>query len=805
MKRIVLIFFLFASITTNAQFSPAQQYVKNLDSFYRYTPLEKAFLHTDKEWYFPGETIWFKAYVTADDELNELSKVIYVDVTNSLGAVVLKSKWKLNNMSCKGDLYLNKEMPPGTYSIRAYTLYMLNTRELIDEKLITVLSDSVQNTKPVNSILQPHIYFFPEGGNTVQDLNSKIAYKITLPNHLPLQNTSLTVTDEAGTKIFNGEPLYDGMGSFYLTPEKGKTYKAAFTYNSIVYTSYLPAPLNAGVVMELNNTSQNKLFVSVTASENAPSKNVIVIAQMNGTAVYAQKYNLTEGSAAGAIDKKNLPNGTLSVTVFSETMQPLCERIVYIKKFSYQPPELTPLQKPAEARSKISLKIDKVPDSSLLSIAVTDAEEPAVNFTNHNIVTYFLLGAEVKGYVHNPWFYFKLNDSLSNAALDLVMLTNGWRRFKTTDIVNGTMPLIKYYPETGIAVKGSIKDEFKKSIPEEGKINAIIKTEDSTTIYTDAVITKNGRFSISGLDFKKRGKLYLRGNHDKKTQTLPLQTEPGYIDTLTSFENRIIENEGSATEHFTKTTLQLAARFEYKRRNPGELQEIIVTGKAKTKEQLLTEQYSTEQFKQSEFTYVIDSNIAYASIWQYLVGAVPGLNIGGNMIVDPVVNFNRFSNLRDNSIADVTFVEQLNNNMSSIAFYLNEVLVPMVSITDLNPKDIALIKVNRNPNMGLNAPLGSMFIYTRKGYNSRNAGFNPVEITGYSTAKEFFNPVYDTKSEQYFSTDMRSTLYWNADWTMKKEHSIIEFYNNDVSKKLKVTICGLDKNGNPLFLEKIID
>lgn len=801
MKIRLLIFCFVVTIKGFCQLSPAQLYVKNLDSFYRYTPLEKAFLHIDKEWYFPGETIWFKAYVTVDDELNQLSKIVYVDLTDAKGTVIEKTRWKLNQMHSKGDLYLSKQLKPGNYILRAYTLYMLNYKEVIDEKIITILSDSLTTAKKDSVSYKPHLYLLPEGGNLVQNLSVKVAYKITFPNQIPLQQTTLQVIDNENNLIYSGTPMHDGMGFFTLKPLTGKTYKVKFDFKGVTYTRSLPPADSSGVIMEVNNSNSNKLFISLTTNDTTHYKNLIVMAQMNGVTIYAQQYDLTDGIAGGAVDKRNLPNGVLTVTCFTETMQPLSERVVYINRYNVKEPVLQMSSLNLGAKVKNEFTISNLPDTASLSISVTEAEKPETVYTNQTITSYFLLGSEVKGYVHNPAYYFKKNDSATTAALDLVMLTNGWRRFKTEEVVKGKLPRIYQYPETGISVTGMVKDQFRKKLNTGGIINAIIKTEDSTTIFTDAVFTENGKFSISGLDFKMKAKLYVKEIPEHTGLTTALDINPTFIDTLSLVQHFKQELYKQSVDSVKNVPLTLALKFAYKKKNPNELQEIIIIGRLKSKEQQLTDAYASEQFKTSEYTYIIDSTIAYSSLWQYLQATVPGLNVASG--IDPNVNFNRYTGLREASTgADRTFVEDINGGKSSIAFYLNEALVPIESITDLNPKDVALIKVNRTPSIGLNAPNGSIFVYTRKG--AVKGIFNQKMITGYNAAKEYYHPVYETNLSKELS-DYRTTLYWNPEIKIVNKESLIRFYNNDVSRRFRVVISGLDKDGLPLYFEKIIE
>jgi hypothetical protein len=71
---------------------------------------------------------------------------------------------------------------------------------------------------------------------------------------------------------------------------------------------------------------------------------------------------------------------------------------------------------------------------------VTDATADGEFPGDDNIVSRLLLTGEVRGYVHDPYYYFASPaDSLIN-MLDLVMMTHGWRRIKWDALVRGQVP-----------------------------------------------------------------------------------------------------------------------------------------------------------------------------------------------------------------------------------------------------------------------------------------------------------------------------------------------------------------------------
>jgi len=117
-------------------------------------PLEKVYLHFDKPYYAVADTVWFKAYVTTQNNIpSPLSKIVYVEMYNSVDSLVQTVKLPVKNSVAYGNIPLPMNTyKQGNYYIRAYTLWMLNFEadyffskniligEAIDKQLITNIS-----------------------------------------------------------------------------------------------------------------------------------------------------------------------------------------------------------------------------------------------------------------------------------------------------------------------------------------------------------------------------------------------------------------------------------------------------------------------------------------------------------------------------------------------------------------------------------------------------------------------------------------------------------------------------------------
>ncbi len=95
-------------------------------SFQRFR--EKVYLHTDKPYYYPGEPVWFAAYMNYGDPIlqDSMSKVLYVDLISPQREIIQSRALVIKNGKANGDFILDNTILAGTYYLRAYTNWSRN-------------------------------------------------------------------------------------------------------------------------------------------------------------------------------------------------------------------------------------------------------------------------------------------------------------------------------------------------------------------------------------------------------------------------------------------------------------------------------------------------------------------------------------------------------------------------------------------------------------------------------------------------------------------------------------------------------
>jgi len=90
--------------------------------------LERPYLHTDKSYYYPNETVWFRGYLNygAKAYRDSLSQVLYVDMVDASQKIVLTKIFEVSNGMAIGNFVVPSFLSHGDYTLRAYTRWMLN-------------------------------------------------------------------------------------------------------------------------------------------------------------------------------------------------------------------------------------------------------------------------------------------------------------------------------------------------------------------------------------------------------------------------------------------------------------------------------------------------------------------------------------------------------------------------------------------------------------------------------------------------------------------------------------------------------
>ncbi len=766
-------------------------------------PQEKVYVHFDKSVYNPGETIWFKAYLFSGVEPSRISRNFYAELSDAEGNILQRIIAPLFESTAASAFTIPAGLKNNILHFRAYTSWMLNfDTAFLYEKDIHILHET-RDSSAINESNEQLLQFFPEGGDLVAGVENNIAFKATDKYGVPVAVKGM-LKDATGKNILEFNSVHDGMGKFMLTPDKGDVFSAEWKDDhGKEHKTDFPAVKEGGVVLRLMNTDKKVFFSIARSALNTEENNSLsIIANMNQELVYKAQVNLKETfMSGGSIPCEQLPSGILQVTIFNASNIPVAERVIFINNHEFEfPVDLSVLSRDLTRRGKNSIEI-AVPDTlrSNLSIAVTDAEADGAKESEDNIISRLLLTGDIKGFVYNPYYYFSQSTDSGAQYLDLIMLTHGWRRFKWDQLVRGKLPVIKFPEQNYLALKVDVLGVDVSKIPREESLNIILHKKDSSIQFLQAQRISPGKFGIDGLVFYDTALAYYSFNIIQK-----LSTEAAIVFNNGLFKGyKKIRPPAPAYDAWASgdSVLLRRNRFfrqEYARNNSFQdkkvqtLETVTVKGRQKTDAQKLDEKYTSGMFSGGDaYTFDLEDDrlsSAYMDIFTYLQGKVAGLAISTN----------------GNSAS-------LQWRGSTPTLYLNEMQVDVSQLKSTSVSDIAMVKVFRpGTAIGFGGGGGTIAVYTKKGGGRQSdpsiRGLERIRLVGYSLTKEFFSPDYSFNADLKEAEDTRATLYWNPYILVDKNNkrTTIQFFNNDVSRKLRVILEGINEDGKLTRVEKII-
>jgi len=184
---------------------------------------EKLYVHTDKPYYYPGETIWLKGYINYSSLYmrDSLSRTVYAELINPLERKVIASRiLKIDSGSFHADFVLPDTLQAASYVLRSYTNWSRNYGEAqLNTIHIPVLKI---NEKPVHHIAQKKDVFDRIIIETDKDTylpREKITVNLQIKDsddNPVFCNLSLSVTDvnqvlpiEVSSNILNEFPIHE--------------------------------------------------------------------------------------------------------------------------------------------------------------------------------------------------------------------------------------------------------------------------------------------------------------------------------------------------------------------------------------------------------------------------------------------------------------------------------------------------------------------------------------------------------------------------------------------------------------------
>ena len=819
---------------------------------------EKVYLHLDNNGYIAGERLWFKAYVFKAASLlpTDMSRVLYVELLNPDGQLVERKTLRVDNGRTYGDFELNPvECHQGFYELRAYTRAMLNwDQAYIYSRVIPIFEQPKDTVNFTGMVLHEYdndpfsdsetrrapeplitdgtlvskdlmLTFYPEGGHITRGVPSRVAYKLTDRLGQPV-SYGLSIYGEGGQEVTESSVLHDGMGFFELPATWGGGYAEIKTETGGSVRFNLPTLRSEGCDISAACSKDKGLDIIMRSSQGMAGHTLGLSVTCRGTLLYFNTVTPNPDAKIN-IPYAKLRDGIAQITLFTADGMVLSERLIWVEPHKAAPKmEIRQNQEVYHPFQPVVLDIslsdsDGRPLQADFSLAVRDAATET-GPDSHGLRVEMLLSSELKGYIHNPDYYFESADEAHRQALDLLLMVQGWRRYQWQEM-SGVEPFqLKQPVEDGLTLIGTLSSTkaAEHSLEREGSldVNFLMQTINGTRIFsvqTDSI----GRFAVQLPDFNDDAPtvMTVTNNKDKRVYThfmLDRDFAPAampYEPLQTASSVAIMESRVDALAHEPAT-------FEWQDTIPDQVSRLIQLGEVTVKGKKRPGYNPGARFTwmggesatkgsaaifynlRNELDRYLDQGEEVPVVWEWLSKSNKNfyydITTGemwyrGRQVV--VVVDNNFPGA-SMTAAYLTEGEALTgsnyamNRFQSLSIVDNEAVASNI-----------LQHALRDANNPMPSARVVFFLYTRTDMrepNSYRRGTRWINLHGYSLCTEFYSPDY-RQQDIPTDTDHRRTLYWNPSLvtSLEGKASVIFYASSRPDERLLINAQGIAVNG----------
>ena len=548
-RRCIILFLagiLFCRVSLFGQPSLVNQ---QFDSYLRLLSPEKVYLHTDREVYNVGDTIWFRGYLknasglAVYPECNylyvELSSArwerdFYTGTSESRTRVRHRVKVKRDAEGrFVGYLPLREDLNTGLATLRAYSYWMLNgdpaymytknieLRNPMKDSFVESLREvgySDQRTYDEIGVDNPFrkrilrrksrsetdidVQFLPESGRYLAGRPSVIAVKAVGEDGLGIPVSGSILAD--GVQLATFQTNAFGMGKFTITvPEATKELKAVTetAVETFQYESVLPLPVEAAVTLQVEPDTSGVWIRVADAGLSVPSSAELVVHDRSGIVLRSPYGECGRGKRVLYVE---LEPGINNAAVVDEAGNKYAERAFFVFPRGKVTCDVSFDKRKYGRREKVSATVrlrDAAGQAAVgdFSLSVTDEGYAPYSGEGHTVESWLLLGSELRGLVEKPQRYFADSIPLAQriAEVDVLMLTQGWKYYELEKILQGRTERPAYGKEYTQSLSGYVTGVLGRK----SKHATLCFVAQKIGYSQIADIDSTAYFSLSNLDF----------------------------------------------------------------------------------------------------------------------------------------------------------------------------------------------------------------------------------------------------------------------------------------------------------------
>lgn len=793
---------------------------KNLEEQLELYPQEKVYLHTDKPAYISGESIWLRAYlqdaVTHRQALG--SRYVYVELIDDKSLVVgrVKIKPDENNLH-HGYFKIPETQQSGDYRLRAYTRYQSNQGgDYYYSKGIKIFNPDDKDLKSKKQDKESSDYdvmFFPEGGYLLEGTMCQVAFKVV--NNLGVsEDITGEIVASDGTILTTISTYHNGMGIFSLNTEPGKKYYLTSKNNQGKSKRFeLPKAEQNHYSLNVRNANDGHFYVSILHSIDISNPQPLILLVHTGGIIQYLSY-IENINKPFIFNKKDFSSGVTQILLLNANRHPLSERLVFVKNDDQASINLKPNKDFYNARDEIILKTKMTdnknkPLSGNYSISVLDGLDVMPDTTS-TILSTMLLTSELKGQIEDPGYYFRHDDWKTQAMLDILMMTQGWRRYNIPDAINGSFELPSVPYEQSQQITGTTINEgaFRNTKLKNGKVMFFVP---DIGFVEETQTDQEGYFVFKDFELPDSLKYVVQALTKKGSEWVDLSLNDEIFPTVDRYIFNMFGKKKNQTKNVKENWDYIAKADQKYTLDNGmrmiHLKEVEVTaerGERRSMYAAITNQTYDREYIQKHHIRNVGE----------LIQNTPGTSIiSGRVILRNAYSLSNSALIPAKIIIDDVVVSQEypdEQERGNTFGFGGLSIFELIDINDVERVDIVKT-IAGTALLGSRGAGGAVVITTKKG-KSRNQSYDNKNIKtfiplGYQTPAEFYSPRYETKQQKEDQKpDLRTTIYWKPDvMVSERGEAELSFYAADNSSVYYIVIEGVTDDGKLIYDISSID
>ncbi|MFB9053632.1 hypothetical protein ACFFVB_11155 [Formosa undariae] len=766
--------------------------------------VENIYLHTDRNTYTLGESLWYKAYAVYpyNNQLYNKSDILHVELISPDKQIIAHHKTRIENGLGYGDFKLTDSSgikKPGIYQLRAYTNWNRNfDKAFIFSKDITVLN--VFNSPEVSGIAETNnkensdseadsksfkVQFFPEGGSLVENVINIVALKALDSNGFPIEVKGEIYTTKDSLVTFF-ETIHDGMGTFQLNPKNGEQYYAKTSRVGAKEALKFPLPQarEMGFVLSSKPVKGNtsRILTVKTNKKTLASQqdqNINIICKIKDIIYFEINQPITSTIVKFELPQDKLPGGINHITLYDANNKPQSERLIFIDKSDKLEVTLSTNKQTYKPDEKVTVTVSSktkagTPELASYSLSSIDMNGMEDKGLDTNICSYFLVESDIRGQVYNPGFYFNNENPWRIEKLDLLLLTQGWRDFVWKDSSNITDNKLAFPAEKGINLSGQLTQVLSNKGKGGNNITLTLFNKGEIKML-NTVTDSLGHFKFENILFYGTSEIILSSKDNKgKSRGLLSLDDKTQSDLAVNFTPQSIKVDVSEDIILKNNVLEKYKSIGIMEENVLDEVEII----APKKDEPLS-MYGT-----ADRSYVFGDEVeTFLSIYDLIQTTLPSV-----VIEEPSIRFIR--------------------NAGPAMIIVDGIIWQPDELSFLQPADVVKIETLNGASatiLGSNGGNGAILIYLKKGgTTNEKIVLQTVKenLEGLYEPRVFYAPDPTDITFENQKEDVRNTLYWNP-FMHPDTTGIVEadYYNSAVETEIKVTIEGVTASGIPVVVK----